>query len=97
MGIESEGMICGYSELNDVFCNVSDIEKEWVIVLDKTLTDLKQEPLKLVGLDDTILDLSIPSNRNDLNGIFWIVNELSPFYSFDFKNTHKKIIYPTRL
>ncbi len=90
MGIESEGMICGYSELNDVFCNVSDIEKEWVIVLDKTLTDMKLDPLKLIGLDDTILDLSIPSNRNDLNGIFWIVNELSPFYSFDFKNTLNK-------
>ncbi len=97
MGIESQGMICGYNELNQVFCNTSAEENEWVVVLDKTLNDMKADPLKLIGMDDIILDLSIPSNRNDLNGIFWIVNELSPFYEFEFKNVLEKKEIPSKV
>lgn len=69
LGIESNGMICSYLELSNRIDFLPEEEKDEIILLDDDakLNDLK--PLKYIGLDDTIFSLSIPSNRNELNGI----------------------------
>lgn len=82
MGVKSQGMICGYTELNSILDYASDIDKKGVIILDNTSS---KNPFSLIGMDDTILDISIPSNRNDLNAIMWLVQEISNFYEFNFK------------
>ncbi len=83
MGIKSEGMLCGYDELNQIFCNYKS--DGGIVLLDKNVKINNQDVLKHIGLDDTIFDLSIPSNRNDLNGLFWIIKEISPFFSSKFE------------
>lgn len=38
-------------------------------------------------LDDVILDVSLPSNRNEQNGYLWLIYELAAYFKIDvFKN-----------
>lgn len=84
-GVESEGMLCAYSELTNIGVeNLSKKDKDGIIILDEaTLGDVDIE--KYINLDDKIYDLSIPSNRNDLNSIFCLLQELSLTLNLKFK------------
>lgn len=75
-GIESSGMLCGYSEITNVAIeNMSNEDADGIILLDKAkLGDTNIN--KYINNDDVIFDLSIPSNRNDLNSVFNIEQEL---------------------
>lgn len=87
LGIESNGMICGYSELTNRCDFLPNNEKDNIVILD-SFAKINDDPLKHIGLDDVIFDLSIPSNRNELNGILSIGYDLLPILDdknvFDF-------------
>ncbi|MGL4952008.1 MAG: hypothetical protein ACRC4L_03435 [Mycoplasma sp.] len=84
-GVDSCGMLCGFQELTTIGIeNMHEIEADGIVLLKKTkLGDTNIH--KYIGNDDIIFDLSIPSNRNDLNAIVLLVNELC--FSLQIENT----------
>lgn len=97
MGIKSQGMICSYCELTNRIEFLPESEKDKIIELDNSATVGYKNPLTYIGLDDEILDLSIPSNRNELNGIIALGFDLISIYfpnvlltyNFDFEKYKK--------
>lgn len=80
-GVKSQGMLCGYAELIKFGSdNLHDDDKQGVILFDEAkLGD--QNIAKYILNDDTIYDIAIPSNRNDLNAIACLAAELR--YAYD--------------
>ncbi|MDE7075178.1 MAG: phenylalanine--tRNA ligase subunit beta, partial [Malacoplasma sp.] len=80
LGVKSNGMICAYSELTSriEYCGTEEIDN--IIELDNSAKIDDENPLKYVGMDDEIFDLSVPSNRNDLNGVLAIAYDLISVY-----------------
>lgn len=88
---ESNGMICGYNEIfknNEKF--MSNDDKQGVIIIEDNL-DLNSSVYDFLNLDDEIFELSLPSNRNDLNGVLSLINELNYQLKLNFKIKNKKI------
>ncbi len=85
-GILSQGMICAYSELTSFVDYLSPVEATNIILLDDAKIG-DTDVFKYINLDDTIYDLSLPSNRNDLNSIYSICQELSGYFGFNYQNT----------
>lgn len=79
-GIKSNGMICAYSELTNRSDFLPESEKDEIIELDSNAKLNDNNPLKYIGLDDEIFDLSIPSNRNELNSIIGLGFDLISIY-----------------
>lgn len=100
LGVVSNGMICAYSELTDRTEFLNDKELDEIIELDNNANVNDTDPLKYIGLDDEILDLSIPSNRNELNGVIGLGFDLISIYfpdvelnyNFDFESVKKNNI-----
>ncbi|MBD5445912.1 MAG: phenylalanine--tRNA ligase subunit beta, partial [Mycoplasma sp.] len=82
LGIESQGMICAYNELTKRTEFLNSIDADNVIILDSNAKVNDTNPLKYINLDDTIFDISLPSNRNELNGIIGLVCDLMPHLNF---------------
>lgn len=95
LGIVSEGMICAYNELTNRTEFLSDIDKDNIIILDDNAIVGDTNPLKYIHFDDVIYDISIPSNRNELNGVIAIAYDLisiiKPKYKFDYDFNFSKI------
>lgn len=88
-GVLSQGMICAYNELTNFVDYLSQSDADGVILLDDAkLGDT--DVLKYINLEDTIYDLSLPSNRNDLNSIYSICQELNGYFDLDFVNDKKQ-------
>ncbi len=85
-GILSQGMICAYSELTSFVDYLSPTEATNIIILDDAKIG-DTDVFKYINLEDTIYDLSLPSNRNDLNSIYSICQELSGYFEFNYQNT----------
>jgi phenylalanyl-tRNA synthetase beta chain len=78
-GILSQGMICAYGELTPHSHFVDDDDRNGIMLLDNAIIgDNSVE--KYIGLDDIMYDLSLPSNRNDLNGALSFCQELSGYF-----------------
>ncbi|GHU48899.1 hypothetical protein FACS1894218_6940 [Bacilli bacterium] len=75
----SQGMLCAYSELTTHFTFQADEDKEGIILLDDALIGDKDIG-KYIGLNDTMFELTLPSNRNDLNGVLFLCQELSGYF-----------------
>lgn len=68
-GMESNGMMCAYPELTNNKTIVADAELDEIIMLDQgEVGSTKWQ--HLIGLDDTIYDITVPANRNDENCYF---------------------------
>lgn len=102
LGVDSQGMLCGYCELawSEPFKN---IDTGGIIILDDSAI-IGDSYWKYTGHNDEIYDLSIPSNRNDLNSIYPLCCELSGYFKWNkptiIKSIKKicssnKIIYDT--
>lgn len=82
-GVVSQGMLCGYNELNPYVENfLSKYDQETIIMagLDE---EVNQENFyEYFNLNDVIFELSLPSNRNELNGIYFIAFELNAYFNF---------------
>ncbi len=77
-GIVSEGMLVALDELG---FNQKLMRKEWndgIFLLDKI--SLKKCPIKELGLDDNIIDVSILTNRSDANSYVVMSLELSAYF-----------------
>lgn len=83
----SEGMICAYNELTKKCDFLEDEQKNKIIELDSKSKVSDKNPLKYIGLDDEILTLSIPSNRNELNGIIGLGFDLIAVFYPKIKNS----------
>ncbi|MCF0218104.1 MAG: phenylalanine--tRNA ligase subunit beta [Malacoplasma sp.] len=105
LGVKSNGMICAYNELTTHIQGCTQEEIEGIIELDDDAKINDTNPLKLIGLDDTIFELKTPFNRNDLNSIIGLVYDLVPIYfknqklSYDFENikASHKIDFPLKI
>ena len=106
-GITSCGMLCGYSELTPYnHESMSDSDKSGIITLDSNAKVGDTNIASFLGLDDTIYDLSIPSNRHDWQSVLLLVEDMSKFFGFksklqinetiksDVKNIYKLSIDP---
>lgn len=85
-GVLSQGMICAYQEITRYVDFLSPSESRNIILIDEAAIG-DTDVYKYINLDDTIYDLSLPSNRNDLNSIFSICQELSGYFDLGFNNT----------
>ncbi|MGL5640202.1 MAG: phenylalanine--tRNA ligase subunit beta [Mycoplasmoidaceae bacterium] len=94
-GVLSEGMICAYNELTNrnEWCNKHEIDD--IVSIPSSAKVGDKNPLSFVNMDDVIYELSIPSNRNDLNSIFGIILEIQSFLNLKkelgFRNLNKKL------
>lgn len=89
-GVISEGMICAYSELNpDLKKFLSAEDYENVILLDQAKL-FDTEIAKYINTDDTIFDISLPTNRPDWQGIRFICKEIAAYLK---EKYNQKIIY----
>ena len=75
-GIKSKGMLCGINEIFEIDINLmSDIDANGIVLLDDA--KLGDENLDKYFMHENIsFDVSIPSNRNDLNSHLLFANEL---------------------
>jgi phenylalanyl-tRNA synthetase beta chain len=66
LGIESEGMICSYKELTPLWHDLLDRDNaNGIISLDNDAPVGETNISSLLGLDDTIFELTLPTNRHD--------------------------------
>jgi phenylalanyl-tRNA synthetase beta chain len=77
-------MICSYEELTPNSLYYPKNEDHYVVTLDDAIIG-DTNVAKYIGLDDTIYDLSLPSNRNDLNSVLSLCKELSGYFKFEFE------------
>lgn len=81
LGVRSNGMICAYPELTTRTNFVDQQELDNIIELPSNAKVNDTNPLKYIGFDDDIFELSIPSNRNEFNGVLAIAYELFMVYN----------------
>lgn len=81
-GVISEGMICAYQELTN--SNSHYQSDGGIILLDDIAIIGDTEINKYIGLDDTIYEITLPSNRNDLNAALILCKELSAYFNWTF-------------
>lgn len=75
-GEESWGMFCGPEELGITADFYPNADKDCVLVLSKNAcigADVRAE----VGLDDYLLDINVPANRQDCNSVLGIAREVA--------------------
>lgn len=82
-GVDSDGMLCALSELTNIGTeNFSNQSKNGIIIFENKIKETQIR--NFLGLDDVIYDLSIPSNRNDLNSVLCLLSELSLHLNLDY-------------
>ena len=78
-GVESNGMICSLAELGLDNKFLTEADKEGIHELP---ADSKpgEDPIKLLGLDDEVVDFELTTNRGDLLSILGMAYELGAIY-----------------
>lgn len=88
-GILSEGMFCGLEELNlskdSFYFNID--ENNIIKLLDKPNSGIRF--IDYWGIDDTVLDVSITSNRPDANSVLGIAREVASILDKKIKTIEK--------
>lgn len=83
-GVESCGMLCSGGELGLTEADYEGAEVNGILILKgepKPGTDIRE----VLGLDDTVIDFSITSNRPDAGSFLGIAKEISVVLGTDFK------------
>lgn len=75
-GVESNGMICSLSELGVDKKRLSEHQLSGIEILPDTAI-VGADPLKLLGLDDVILDVSLTPNRSDCLSLWAMAKEVA--------------------
>ncbi|UUD36741.1 Phenylalanine--tRNA ligase beta subunit [Mycoplasmopsis californica] len=86
-GILSQGMFCSLEEIGfnkDLIGNY----KNRIFTLE---TDIKNDPIKTLNLDDYFIDVSILANRNDANSYTIMAAELSAYFNYKNNLVSQKI------
>ena len=88
-GVESNGMLCSIKELglDSKFLEPKDIEGIHELPDD---TEVGTDPIKLLELDDEVIDFELTSNRGDLLSILGMAQELGAIYKKEVKGIDLK-------
>ena len=84
-GIESNGMICAISELGLENKFLTTADKEGIHELPSD-AKVGEDPIKLIGLDDEVIDFELTANRGDLLSILGMAYEIGAIYDKPVKN-----------
>lgn len=85
-GVYSNGMLCSLKEiLGETAKYISENDAKTIIQIPYNSKINPRTFFDEFGFNDTIFDLSIPSNRPELNGIYFLANELNLQFSFTTK------------
>ncbi|QKT05455.1 phenylalanine--tRNA ligase subunit beta [Mycoplasma sp. OR1901] len=79
----SEGMMAAWSELGYQYDLLN--ERDEILVLPNDFASLEDDPVQVLGLDDYIIEISLTTNRNDLNSYYYIAKEIASYYNLEFK------------
>lgn len=82
--VESNGMICSLSELGVEEKLQSEESKKGIEVLPSD-APIGQEPLKYLGLDDTIIEIKMTPNRVDCYSMIQVANEVAAYFKKQLK------------
>ena len=74
-GVESNGMLCSLQELGLEEKYVPEEFKNGIYLFDDE-AEIGANPLEVLGLDDTVIDLEVTSNRSDLLSIEGVAYDL---------------------
>ncbi|MDE6013463.1 MAG: phenylalanine--tRNA ligase subunit beta [Anaeroplasmataceae bacterium] len=74
-GVDSDGMLCSLQELGIEDKYVDEEFKNGIYLLDEE-APVGEDPLSYLGLDDTVIDLDLTSNRSDLLSIEGVAYDL---------------------
>ena len=74
-GVESNGMLCSLQELGIEEKYVPEEFKNGIYLLPSDV-EVGSDPLKYLGIDDTVIDLEVTSNRSDLLSIEGVAFDL---------------------
>ena len=75
-GLPSLGMFCGGEELGINNANYPNAEVDGILILDQDET-IGEDLIKVLGLDDYVLDFAVTFNRPDCNSIYGLAREVS--------------------
>lgn len=78
-GVESNGMLCSLAELGLEAKFLSPEDKEGIHELPKN-AKVGEDPIKLMGMDDEVVDFELTANRGDLLSILGMAYELGAIY-----------------
>lgn len=93
-GIESQGMLCNFSELGYDISKLP-FNQEDLMMLNQKLP-LDKDPVEYFDLDDYIIDITTPANRPDANSYYVLAQEIAAYLNtkFDWFNWKNKSIKP---
>ena len=80
-GVESNGMCCA---LNEIGVDPKNLRPEQISGIEELPKDApigEKEVLKYLGLDDTILDLSLLANRSDAYSLYNVAKEIGALFN----------------
>ncbi len=78
-GVESNGMLCSKAELGLDNKFLEDKDKNGICELDIS-AKVGDDPIKVLGLDDEVIDFDLTSNRGDLLSVLGMAYELGAIY-----------------
>lgn len=78
-GVMSYGMFCSGSELMIDDSVIEGAEVNGILILPKN-TELGKDIKEVLGLNEYVLDISIPANRSDCQSIYGISREIAALY-----------------
>lgn len=92
-GYESHGMICSLPELGVDKTILSEEQIQGIEVLPSDFEVGHENPLNLLGLNDTIFSLNLLANRPDGNSVYNLAREIAALFSLPIKPlfTHSNI------
>lgn len=100
-GVMSYGMMCSGAELKTDDAFVDGASVDGILLLDKNLP-LGQDVIKLLNLNETVLDVAITANRADCHSILGLAREVSAalnipmkYPSFEYKYSKSEIKIPS--
>ena len=88
-GVESNGMLCSIQELGLDSKFLSEKDKNGIHELPVD-AEVGSDPIKLLGLDDEVIDFELTSNRGDLLSILGMAYELGAIYKKQVKDIDLK-------
>lgn len=84
-GQESNGMMCSIAELGLESKFLKPEDKEGIAELGED-AEIGGDPIKYLGLDDSVIDFELTANRGDLLSILGMANEIGAIYDKKVKN-----------
>ena len=96
-GVVSQGMMCGYNEVTEYFHDcLNPVDTNGIMELDADAKIGDTNISKILGLDETIYELSIPTNRNDQAGAYFVENDFAVYFKTEYEleattNNNKKL------